>query len=107
MKIAATLKVRHAGSPLRLPGMCSKVAMRSRCSGVSGGNESTTVWTCWARTMARSGIVGSLMLGGACAVRAAASGGVAAVRVSCLRRYPVLLRLIGRCQLGEARLRLG
>ena len=44
--------------------------MRSRCSGVSGGNESTTVWTCSASIVAaRSRVVGSVMLGGPCAVR--------------------------------------
>ena len=107
------LKVRHchAGSPLRLPGMCSKVAMRSRCSGVSGGNESTTVRTCSARTVARSGIAGSLMLGGgACAVRAgcvrgcgsgpgellASISGAVAVDRACSALLRVLLAL-GRC----------
>jgi len=105
------LKVRHAGSPLRLPGMCSKVAMRSRCSGVSGGNESTTVRTCSARTVARSGIAGSLMLGGgACAVRAgcvrgcgsgpgellASVSGAVAVDCACSALLRVLL-VLGRC----------
>jgi hypothetical protein len=67
-------KFRHAGLPLWLPGMWRKVAMRSRCSGVSGGNESTTVRTCSARTAARSGIAGSVVLG----------GGAGAVRVGCV-----------------------
>ena len=62
---------RHAGSPLRLLGVCSRVAMRSRYSGVSGGNESTTARTYSGRTVAgRSGVAGSVMLGGSpCAVR--------------------------------------
>jgi hypothetical protein len=46
--------------------------MRSRCSGVSGGNESTTVRTCSANTSAvRSMVSGWVMLGvNSCAVRA-------------------------------------
>jgi hypothetical protein len=30
--------LRHARSPARLPGLCSRAAMRSPCSEVSGGN---------------------------------------------------------------------
>jgi hypothetical protein len=47
----------------RLPvtGVCSRAAMRSRCSGVSGGNESTTARTCSASTAAaRSWVAGSI-----------------------------------------------
>jgi hypothetical protein len=59
------VRVRHVGSPPRLAGVCSRAAMRSRCWGVSGGNESTTVRTCSASTVAaRSGVSGSVMLGG-------------------------------------------
>lgn len=62
--------VRHAGSPLRLPGVCSRVTMRSRCSGVSGGNESTMTRTCSVSTAACSRVAGSVMLdGGSCGVR--------------------------------------
>lgn len=45
--------------------------MRSRCSGVSGGNESTTVRTRSVSTVAaRSGFSGSVVLGGdPCAAR--------------------------------------
>lgn len=44
--------------------------MRFRCSGVSGGNESTTARTYSGRTVAeRSRVAGSVMLGGSpCAV---------------------------------------
>jgi hypothetical protein len=43
--------------------------MRSRCSGVSGGNKLTTARTCSARAVARSRVAGSVMLGGSsCAV---------------------------------------
>jgi hypothetical protein len=38
-------RVRHAGLYPRLLVVCSRAAMRSRCSGVNGGNESTTVRT--------------------------------------------------------------
>jgi len=45
--------------------------MRSRCSGVSGGNESTMVRICSARTVATHwGVAGSVVLGGACVVGA-------------------------------------
>lgn len=59
--------VRH----LRLSLVRSRVAMRSRCSGVSGGNESTMVRICSARTVAaRCGVAGSVVHGGAWVVRA-------------------------------------
>jgi hypothetical protein len=45
--------------------------MRSCWSGVSGGNESTMVWICSARTVvARWEVAGSVVLGGACVVGA-------------------------------------
>jgi hypothetical protein len=49
----------------------SRAAMRSRCSGVSGGNESTTARTCSGSTAAaRPRVAGSVTLGGSpCAVR--------------------------------------
>ncbi len=65
------LRLRHGASrrdgrlsPPRLLGVCSRAAMRSRCSGVSGGNESTTVRTCSASTVvACSRVAGSVVLG--------------------------------------------
>jgi hypothetical protein len=52
-----------------MPGCLSRVrnraAMRSRCSGVSGGKESTTVLTCSVSTASvRSGVAGLVLLGG-------------------------------------------
>jgi hypothetical protein len=49
--------------------MRSRAAMRSRCSGVSGGNESTMARTCSASTAARSRVAGSVMLGGPCGIQ--------------------------------------
>lgn len=69
--VTPTVPVRHTGQPPQLLGVCSRAAMRSRCSGVSGGNESTTVRTCSASTVAaRSRVSGSVVLGGGpCAAR--------------------------------------
>src|SRR5947209_1690856 len=84
--------------------------MRSRCSGVSGGNESTIVRICSARTVAACwGVAGSVVLGRACVVGAdclrqggtGAGGPVgsisgAVVDCSCLVLLRVLL-LLSRC----------
>jgi hypothetical protein len=56
--------VRRAGSSFRLPGVRSRAARRSRCSGVSGGNESITARTCSASTAACSRVAAPVMLGG-------------------------------------------
>lgn len=74
----------HAGVAFRLLGVCSRVAMRSCCSGVSGGNASTTARTCSASTAAaRSWVAGSM------------SGGVAVGR-ACSARLWVLV-VLSRC----------
>ena len=85
--------------------------MRSRWSGVSGGNESTMVRICSARTVAaRWGVAGSVVLGGDCVVGAGcvrkgctgAGGsvgsisGAVVVGCACLALLRVLL-LLSRC----------
>ena len=73
--------------------------MRSCCSGVSGGNESTMARTCSASTAAGCGAAGSVMLGdGPGAVRTGCLGKGAAMRMSWWRRYPVLSGLVGHAQ---------
>jgi hypothetical protein len=78
------------GRFLGLPGVCSRVAMRSRCSGVSGGNESTTVRTCSVSTVAaRSRVSGSVMLDLGESV--ASVSGVVAVGCACSALFCVLV----------------
>jgi hypothetical protein len=92
-------------------GVRSRVAMRSRCSGVSGGNESTMVRMCSANTVAARSIAGSVMLGGGASavgagcVREGGGGpggsvvsisGAAVVGCTCLTLLRVLL-VLSRC----------